>query len=64
MNSLDLVDEILKYHRKKGKKDIPRKLGMFDYHQLIGDWVGCDKKCTKLLKELEYQKLKETMKEP
>jgi len=66
MNSLDMVDEILDYHRKKGKKEGKYIKGFFDYHQMLKgrDWMGCDPKCGKMLKELEYQKLKETMQEP
>ncbi len=63
MKSSKMIDEILKYHRKKRKKERLFNGGYFDYHSSPDtDWVGCDSKCSAMLKELEYQKLKETVK--
>lgn len=65
MKSKELIDEILDYHRKKGKKDNPKKLGMFDYHhkERTTEAIPCDDKCGKLLEQLENEKLKEILRE-
>lgn len=55
MKSTEIITKILRYHRH-------RKGGFYEKHRFMEDYVGCTPKCDIMLKELEYQKLKETVK--